>query len=238
MKTAYRIVTPILAVAGIVLGFFLKLFTFVVGNNDDTINGLISAVSQLSSGKFSTTYEYSLFELIKMALTTEPSSSASSGEEAKTFTEIAKAVMPDIYAFAVLFAVMLIVLVVIAVVAGCANSKKKRNASFFLCGFGLAVSIACIVVSNGAFEKIAGGEVNLTDLVSLFSDNSLITLATAILSVTSATLSAGFYSIFGIYILIIIWTILSNMLISTPIQVSKKHKRKKPMRSLKAALKR
>ena len=57
MKTAYRIVTPILAVAGIVLGVFLKLFTFVIGNGDDTINNLISAVSQLTSGKFSTTYE-------------------------------------------------------------------------------------------------------------------------------------------------------------------------------------
>lgn len=230
MKTAYRIVTPILAVAGIVLGVFLKLFTFVVGNNDDTINNLISAVSQLTSGKFSTTYEYSLFELIKMALTTEPKT----GEDTKTFAEVAKAVLPDIYAFAALFAVMLIVLIVIAVVAACANSKKKRNAAFFLCGFGLAVSIAAIVVSNSAFSKISGGEVNLTDLVSLFSDNSLVTLATAILTVTSATLSAGFYSIFGIYFLIIFWTIISNMLISTPIQASKTYKRKRPMRSIKA----
>lgn len=230
MKTAYRIVTPILAVAGIVLGVFLKLFTFVIGNGDDTINNLISAVSQLTSGKFSTTYEYSLFELIKMALTTEPKT----GEDAKSFTEVAKAVMPDIYAFAALFAVMIIVLVVIAVVSALAKDKKKRNAAFFLCGFGLAVSIACIVVSNSAFAKISGGQVNLTDLVSLFSDNSLVTLATAILTVTSATLSAGFYSIFGIYLFIIIWTILSNMLISTPIQPSKNHKRKRTRRSLKA----
>ncbi len=233
MKTAYRIVTPILAVAGMVLGVFLKLFTFVVGNSDDTINNLISAVSQLSSGKFSTTYEYSLFELIKMALTAEPKT----GEDAKSFTEVAKAVMPDIYAFAALFAVMLVVLIVIAVVSACASSKKKRNAAFFLCGLGLAVSIAAIVVSNSAFAKISGGEVNLTELVSLFSDNSLITLATAILTVTSATLSAGFYSIFGIYFLIIFWTIVSNMLVSTPIQASKNYKRKRPMRSIKAIAK-
>lgn len=229
MKTAYRIVTPILAVAGMVLGVFLKLFTFVVGNGDDTINNLISAVSQLSSGKFSTTYEYSLFELIKMAVTAEPKT----GEDAKTFTEVAKAIMPNIYAFAALFAVMIIVLVVIAAVSACANSKKKRNAAFFLCGFGLAISIAAIVVSNNAFSKIAGGDVNLTDLVSLFSDNTLVTLATAILTVTSATLSAGFYSIFGIYFLIIFWTILSNMLISTPIQPKKTYKRR-TRRSLKA----
>ena len=43
MKTAYRIVTPIIAVGGIAIGIFLKLFTFVVGNSNDTINNLISA---------------------------------------------------------------------------------------------------------------------------------------------------------------------------------------------------
>ena len=229
MKTAYRIVTPILALGGIALGIFLKLFSFVVGNSDDTINNLISAVSQLSSGKFSTNYSYSLFELIKMAAT---STTPQTGEDAKSFTEVASAIMPNIYAFAALFAVMLVILIAIAVVAACANTKKKRNASFFLCGFGLAVSIACIFVSNSAFAKITGGDVNLTDLVSLFSDNTLVTLATAILTVKSASLSAGFHSVFGIYLLIIIWTILSNMLISTPIHSTKAHKRKKPMRKL------
>ena len=229
MKTAYRIVTPILALGGIALGIFLKLFSFVVGNSDDTINNLISAVSQLSSGKFSTTYSYSLFELIKMAST---STTPQTGEDAKSFTEVASAVMPNVYAFAALFAVMLVILIAITVVAACANTKKKRNVSFFLCGFGLAVSIACIFVSNSAFAKITGGDVNLTDLVSLFSDNTLVTLATAILTVKSASLSAGFHSIFGIYLLIIIWTVLSNMLINTPIHSTKTYKRKKPMRRL------
>lgn len=229
MKTAYRIVTPILALGGIALGIFLKLFSFVVGNSDDTINNLISAVSQLSSGKFSTTYSYSLFELIKMAAT---STTPQTGEDAKSFTEVASAVMPDVYAFAALFAVMLVILIALAVVAACANTKKKRNVSFFLCGFGLAVSIACIFVSNSAFAKITEGDVNLTDLVSLFSDNTLVTLATAILTVKSASLSAGFHSIFGIYLLIIIWTVLSNMLINTPIHSTKTYKRKKPMRRL------
>ena len=229
MKTAYRIVTPILALGGIALGIFLKLFSFVVGNSDDTINNLISAVSQLSSGKFSTNYSYSLFELIKMAST---STTPQTGEDAKSFTEVASAIMPNIYAFAALFAVMLVILIAITVVAACANTKKKRNVSFFLCGFGLAVSIACIFVSNGAFAKITEGDVNLTDLVSLFSDNTLVTLATAILTVKSASLSAGFHSVFGIYLLIIIWTILSNMLINTPIHSAKTYKRKKPMRKL------
>ena len=68
MKIAYRIVTPILAVAGIVMGFFLKMFSFTIGNADDQINNLISAVSSLTSGKFSTLYEYSLFDIVKMAV--------------------------------------------------------------------------------------------------------------------------------------------------------------------------
>lgn len=229
MKTAYRIVTPILAVGAIAFGVFLKLFTFVVGNGDESINNLISAVSQLSSGKFSTTYGYSLFELIKMAATTTPKTG---GEDAKSFTEVAKAVMPDIYGFAVLFAVVIITLIAIAVVSALANSKKKRNATFFLCGFGLLISLACIFVSNDAFAKITHGDVNLTDLVSIFSDNTLVTLATAILTVNKATLSVGFYGVFGMFLLIIIWTILANMLIKTPIQTSKTYKRKKPMKRL------
>ena len=228
MKTAYRIVTPIIAVGGIAIGIFLKLFTFVVGNSNDTINNLISAVSKLSSGKISTTYEYSLFELIKMAVTSTPKT----GEDAKTFTEVAKPILPDIYAFAALFAVVLLILIAIAVVSALANSKKRRNVLFILCGAGLAVSLACIFVSNDAFSKITNGDVNLTDLVSLFSVNTLITLATAILTVTSATLSAGFYGVFGIFMLIILWTVLTNMLISSPIQSTKTYKRKKPMRRL------
>ena len=99
MKTAYRIVTPILALGGIALGIFLKLFSFVVGNSDDTINNLISAVSQLSSGKFSTNYSYSLFELIKMASTS--TTPQTTGEDAKSFTEVASAIMPNIYAASV-----------------------------------------------------------------------------------------------------------------------------------------
>ena len=140
--------------------------------------------------------------------------------------------MPDIYAFAALFAVVLLILIAIAVVSALANSKKRRNVLFILCGAGLAVSLACIFVSNDAFSKITNGDVNLTDLVSLFSDNTLITLATAILTVTSATLSAGFYGVFGIFMLIILWTVLTNMLISSPIQSTKTYKRKKPMRRL------
>ena len=58
----------------------------------------------------------------------------------------------------------------------------------------------------------------------------------AVVTITSATLSAGFYAVFGMYILVILWTVLCNMLIKTPIQVQKKHRRKKPMKRLSAII--
>ena len=47
MKLAYRITTPILAAGAVVMGIFLKLFTFVVGSTDDSINQLIGAVTHV-----------------------------------------------------------------------------------------------------------------------------------------------------------------------------------------------
>ena len=56
MKLAYRIVTPILALGAVAAGFFLKLFTFVIGSADSQINQLVSAVSSMFNG-INTTYE-------------------------------------------------------------------------------------------------------------------------------------------------------------------------------------
>jgi hypothetical protein len=226
MKLAYRIVTPILAVGAVVLGFFLKLFTFVVGSTDDQINNLVNAVSSLFNG-IHTTYEYSAFEIIKMII------AGPAKEDAETtFAEVAAPIMSDIIAFAVLFCIMLLIMLAVAVLAALANSKKKRLAVILTCAGGLVVSLASIIVSNSAFTKIINGDVNLTELVNLVSDNVLATLATAIVSVTSATLSAGFYAVFGIFLLIIIWTIFSNFLIKNPIQKSKAYKRKNVKRTV------
>lgn len=226
MKLAYRIVTPILAVGAVVLGFFLKLFTFVVGSTDDQINNLVNAVSSLFNG-IHTTYEYSAFEIIKMIIAGPVKEDAE-----KSFSEIAAPIMSDIIAFAVLFCIMLLIMLAVAVLAALANSKKKRLAVILTSVGGLVVSLACIIVSNAAFQKIIDGKVNLTELVNLVSDNVLATLATAIVSVTSATLSAGFYAVFGIFILIIIWTIFSNFLIKNPIQKSKSYKRRNVKRTV------
>lgn len=226
MKLAYRITTPILAAGAVVLGFFLKLFTFVVGSTDEQINNLVNAVSSLFNG-IHTTYEYSAFEIIKMIISGPANESAE-----KSFAEVAAPIMSDIIAFAVLFCIMLLVMVAVGVLAALANSKKKRITVIIVSAAGLVVSLACIIVSNSAFAKIINGDVNLTELVSLLSDNALAALATAIVSVTSATLSAGFYAVFGIFILIILWTIFSNFLIKNPIQKNKSYKRKNVKRTV------
>ena len=231
MKTVYRIVTPILAVGSIAMGVFLKLFHFTIGNADDQIQSIVNLAENLIKS-FTTKYEYSVFEIIKMAVNGTPNPDAE-----VTFAEVVKPIMSDIITFSVLFGVVLLILVAIGIVASLANTKKKRLSVIIMSGVGIVVSFACIIVSNSAFEKIMAGQVNLSDLVSLFSENPLMTLATALISITEASLSAGFYAVFGMFMLIIIWTILSNYLISSPIHMSKKaYKRKKPIKSLKAII--
>lgn len=235
MKTAYRIVTPILALGSIAMGIFLKMFYFVIGSQDESIGNLISAVSQLSNGKFSTTYEYSVFELIKMMATAKPAEDA---ENAKTFTEICKPIMPHLISFLILVSIVVLVFIAIAVIsAALADSRKKRYTVITLSASGLVLLFVCILITNGAFSKIIAGEISLTDLMTLVSSSSIAALATAIVSVTQATLSAGFYAMFGMFMLIIIWTIVTNMIIKTPITASKNYKRKKHVKKTAAAKK-
>ena len=234
MKIADRIVTPILALGSIVLGIFLKMFYFTIGSTDESIGNLVNAVAQLSNGKISTTYEFSVFELAKLLMGIE----APKEEGAKTFQEIAAPVIPYIIAFFAVIIVAVLICVAIAVVsAALKDSKKKRYTVIGLCAAGIVTLFACIIISNTAFGKIMNGDVSLAELLSLFSDNALLTLATAILTITSATLSSGFYAMFGMFMLIVFWTVLTNMLISTPIQKKKKaYKRKKPMKKLSAII--
>ena len=226
MKLAYRITTPILAAAAVVLGFFLKLFSFVVGSADEQIDKLIGAVTQLVNS-LNTTYEYSAYEIVKML-----AGGPANPDADTTFQEAAGAIIPHIIAFAIIFVLILLVMLAVGVLGSLANTKKKRVAVICTCVGGLALCFAAIIVSNGAFTKIINGDVSLSRLVSLMSSNVLATLATAIISVTSASLSAAFYALFGIFILIILWTIFANFLIKTPIQASKSYHRKNPKRTV------
>ena len=229
MKIAYRIITPIMAVGAVVMGFLLKLFYFAIGGISDEISSIVTLASQFG---VSTSYEFSAFEIIKLLLSADLSGTATdaateAATESASFLTIIQPVLPHIIAFIVFFVLTIALFLALGVVAA---ATGKRKTVIYMSVAGLALCFVCIVISRLAFDKIIGGEIPLSDLVGMFSDSTWIKLLTAVVTVSSATLSAGFYAVFGMYILVILWTVLTNMLIKTPIEIHRKHRRKKPMR--------
>lgn len=229
MKIAYRIITPLLAIGAVVMGFFLKLFYFAIGGLTDEISSIVTLASQFG---VATNYEFSAFEIIKLLLSTDLSGSAST--ENASFLAIIEPVLPHIIAFIIFFVLTMLLFLALGAVAA-ATGKRKTVIGMSIGG--LVLCFICIIISRLAFDKIIGGEIPLTDLVGMFSDSAWVKLLTAVVTISTATLSAGFYAVFGMYILVILWTVLTNMLINTPIEVKKKHRRKKPMKRLSAILK-
>lgn len=220
MKIAYRIITPILAVGAIAMGLFLKLFYFAIGGASDEISSIVTLIEQFG---VSTKFEYSAIEIIQLLMGIEPAAE----EGASTFLTVAEPVLPHIIAFVVFFVLSLLVFLVVGVVAAATN---KRKAVIGLSAGGLVLMFVAIVISRLAFDKIMGGEIELSELVGVVSDSAWAQILATVVTVSQATLSAGYYAVFGMYILVILWTILTNMLIKTPIQIEKTHRRKKPLR--------
>lgn len=225
MKIAYRIITPIMAVGAVLMGLLLKLFYFAIGSADESISSIVQLVGALG---VNTKYEFSAVEIIQLLLNMEPAKEGSA-----SFMDLAAPVIPHIISFIVFFVLTLLMFVAVGVVAA---ATEKRNLVMAMSGGGLLLCLICIVIARLAFDKILGGEIALSDLMSVFSENIGMQLLAAIVTITSATLSAGFYAVFGMYILVILWTVLCNMLIKTPIEVKKKHRRKKPMKRLSAII--
>lgn len=238
MKIAYRIITPLLAVGAVVMGFFLKLFYFAIGGITDEISSIVTIASQLG---VATKYEFSAFELIKLLFTTDLSGSAAAdatteaAQESAGFLTIIEPVLPHIIAFIVFFVLTMLLFLALGVVAA---ATGKRKTVILMSVGGLVLCFICIIISKLAFDKLIGGEIPLNDLVGMFSDSTWMKLLTTVVTVSSATLSAGFYAVFGMYLLVIFWTILTNMLINTPIEVKRKHRRKKPLKRLSAVFRR
>lgn len=218
MKLAYRIITPILAIGAVVMGLMLKLFYFALGGASDEITTIVTLAQQLGA---QTTFEYSAVEIIKLLMGTDLSGAADS-----SFMTIAEPIIPHLVAFVVFFVIALLVFLAVAVLAAI---KDNRKTVMLTSVAGLVICFICIVIGRLAFDKIIGGEINLTDIVGMFSDSQWAQLLAAVVTIKTATLSAGFYAVFGMYILVIFWTVLANMLIKTPIQFEKKHRRKKPL---------
>lgn len=233
MKIAYRIITPILAVGAIVMGLILKLFYFAIGGLTDEITSIMTLAEQFG---VQTIYEFSAIEIIEMLTKTDLSGAATEGsEEAVSFLTMAEPIIPHLIAFVVFFIIALLIFLAVGVLAAI---KDNRKTVMFTSIAGFVVCFICIIISKLAFDKIIGGEINLSDLVGIFSESTWAQLLAAVVTIKTATLSAGFYAVFGMYILIILWTVLANMLIKTPIQFEKKHRRKKPLPRPSAVFKR
>lgn len=233
MKIAYRIITPILAVGAIVMGLILKLFYFAIGGLTDEITSIMTLAEQFG---VQTRYEFSAIEIIEMLTKTDLSGAATEGsEEAVSFLTMAEPIIPHLIAFVVFFIIALLIFLAVGVLAAI---KDNRKTVMFTSIAGFVVCFICIIISKLAFDKIIGGEINLSDLVGIFSESTWAQLLAAVVTIKTATLSAGFYAVFGMYILIILWTVLANMLIKTPIQFEKKHRRKKPLPRPSAVFKR
>lgn len=223
MKIAYRIITPILAVGAVVMGLMLKLFYFAIGGLTDEISSIVTLAEQFG---VQTKYEFSAIEIIEMLMKTDLSGAAESTEEAASFLTIAEPIIPHLIAFVVFFVIAIALFLATGVVAAI---KDNRKPVMIMSVSGLVICFVCIIISKLAFDKLIGGEINLSDVVGMFSDSTWTQLLAAVVTIKTATLSAGFYAVFGMYILVIFWTVLANMLIKTPIQIEKKHRRKKPL---------
>lgn len=233
MKIAYRIITPIFAIGAVVMGLMLKLFYFAIGGITDEIGSIVQLAAQFG---VKTQYEFSAVEIIQMLMGADLSGAAAeSTEEAASFLTIAEPIIPHIIAFVVFFVIALGLFLATGVMAAI---KDNRKTVMIMSASGLVICFICIVIGRFAFDKIIGGEINLSDLVGMFSDSAWTQVLAAAVTIKTATLSAGFYAVFGMYILVMLWTVLANMLIKTPIQFEKKYRRKKPMKRLSAVLKR
>lgn len=235
MKIAYRIITPIFAIGAVVMGLMLKLFYFAIGGLTDEIGSIVTLVQQFG---VATKFEFSAVEIIKMLMGADlGGSTAAEGAEAAQagFMTIAEPIIPHLIAFVVFFIIALLVFLAVGVLAAI---KDNRKVVMITSVAGLVICFICIIISKLAFDKIIGGEINLADLVGMFSESTWAQLFAAVVTIKTATLSAGFYAVFGMYILVILWTVLANMLIKTPIVIERKHRRKKPMKKLSAIIKR
>lgn len=238
MKLAHRIITPILAVGAIALGVFLKMFYFGL-NFDEKVSELASGIlgiAQLFMGDKDITeilrpflqYEYSAYELLKMFM----SDSATLSDQSAAFLAIFEPIKTELIVFLVFLILAVIALIAIAVI----SAMGKRKATIITSCIGLAFLMVSIVSSRIAFDQVKAGGISLGALANILIENPTIKtildldaaqeLINQCIIVQDAILSGGFFAIFGMFLLIIFWTIFANMLIKTPLHIKRKHRKK------------
>lgn len=238
MKIAHRIITPLLALGAIAMGLFMKLFFFGL-NFDESVSelagGILGLAALFMGGeekivevlKPFLNYEYSAYELIEMLV-----KSPDSGSQASAFLATFEPIKTELIVFLAFLILAVITLLVIAVV----SAMGKRKATIITSCVGLVFLMVSIVSSRLAFDAVKAGEISLGALASTVVQNDIVKtildidaaqqLINQCIVAERAILSGGFFAIFGMFILIIFWTILTNMLIKTPLHFKKKHRKK------------
>ena len=186
MKLAYRIITPILAVGAVVMGLMLKLFYFAIGGLTDEITSIVTLAEQFG---VKTKYEFSAIEIIQMLMGADLSgagaTAAEGAEEAASFLTIAEPIIPHLIAFVIFFVIALGLFLATGVMAAI---KDNRKLVMIMSASGLVICFICIVIGRLAFDKIIGGEINLTELVGMFSESAWTQLLAAAVTIKTATL--------------------------------------------------
>lgn len=235
MKLAHRIITPIIALGAIALGLFLKMFYFHISGSSDNVNTILALV-QAFAKDFSFDFEYSVYELINMFFFGGGDAAAGTtdavAQQASTFMTVIEPIKTELTVFLVFLIIAIIILLAIAVV----SALGKRKATIALSCGGLVSLFASIISSRIAFDKIMDGGISLGKFVSTLFDNETIKtllstesvqeLIDTLVVVDYAILSGAFFAIFGMFLLLIFWTVFTNMIVKTPIHVKKKHRRK------------
>ncbi len=231
MKLVHRIITPVLALGTIALGLFLKMFYFHISGSSENVNTILALV-QAFVKDFSFNFEYSVYELINMFFLGGEATTDAAAQQAATFMAVIEPVKTELTVFLVFLIIALVILLAIAVI----SALGKRKATIILSCTGLVSLFVSIVSSRMAFDAITNGGISLGKIISTLFENDTIKtiletasvqeLIDTLVVVDTAILSGAFFAIFGMFLLIIFWTVFANMLIKTPIRVTKKHRRK------------
>lgn len=237
MKLAHRIITPLLALGTIAMGLFMKMFYFGL-NFDEKVSELANlglGIAQLFMGDKDIVdvirpflnYDYSIYELFETTV-----KNPESGVNTAEFLAIFEPIKAELITFIVFLVLAVLTLLVVAVV----SAMGKRKATIISSCVGLVFLFVSIVASRLAFDGVKAGEISLGALANTVIENPTIksitnlkdvqTLIDQCLIVQKAILGEGFFAVFGMFILIIFWTILTNMLIKTPLHLKRKHRRK------------
>lgn len=238
MKLAHRIITPVFAIGAIAMGLFMKLFYFGL-NFDESVSelagGILGIASLFVGGQDKIlevlrpflNYEYSAYELIEMLV-----KNPDAGSQASAFLSVFEPIKTELIVFLAFLIFAVIALIVIAVL----SAMGKRKGTIITSCVGLAFLMVSIVSSRLAFDAVKAGGIELGALASTIVENDILKtildldaaqqLVNECIIVQKAILSGGFFAIFGMFLLIIFWTILTNMLIKTPLHLKKKHRRK------------